>query len=152
MPANTDYKELFHVFNSAQVEYLVVGGHAVMFYSEPRYTKALDLWGNPTPENAARVYRALAAFGAPLCDVSIADFTREELIYQIGVAPSRIDIIMSIGGADFAAAFARHSTSTYDGVPIFLIGREELIAAKRAVGRQQDLLDVEKLLAHRPDR
>lgn len=145
MPANSDFRDLFRLFNEEGVEYLVVGAHAVMFYAEPRYTKDLDVWVNPTPDNAERVYRALAAFGAPLQGVAPADLCQSHLVYQIGVAPNRIDVLMGIGGVDFPTAWAGRVHSTYDDVPISIIGRRELIASKRAVGRGQDLLDLERL-------
>jgi hypothetical protein len=122
MPSNPDFRDLFSIFNEEQVEYLVAGAHAVMFHAEPRYTKDLDIWVNPTPANAERVYRALQRFGAPLTGVTSADFTNPELIYQIGVAPNRIDVMMGIAGADFPAAWADRAASTYDGVPISIFG------------------------------
>jgi len=145
MPANPDFKDLFKSLNAESVEYLVVGAHAVMFYAEPRFTKDLDIWVNPSPENAARVFRALSRFGAPLQGVKTRDFTDPKLIYQIGIAPNRIDIIMDIGPVEFADAWKNRVESTYGGVPIAIIGKRQLIKAKRAIGRPQDLLDTQRL-------
>lgn len=145
MPANPDFKELLSIFNAEHVEYLVAGAHAVIYHTEPRYTKDLDIWVNPTPANAARVHRALSRFGAPLREVTVADFCDPETIYQIGVAPNRIDIIAGVDGVTFAEAWADRVETTYAGVPIPLMGKASLIKAKRAAGRPQDLLDLDKL-------
>lgn len=150
MPANPDFSELFSTFNDEQVEYLVAGAHAVIFHAEPRYTKDLDIWVRPVPGNASRVYRALSRFGAPLRDVKVEDFHDEDLVYQIGVAPNRIDILMGIAGVSFEEAWEDRVESTYDGIPIRLLGRKTLIRAKKVAGRKQDLLDVERLEAHGP--
>jgi hypothetical protein len=145
MPANPDFKELLSIFNDEGVEYLVAGAHAVMYHTEPRYTKDLDVWVNPTPENAARTFRALARFGAPLREATAKDFCDPDAIYQLGVAPNRIDIIMGIAGVSFTEAWADRVETTYAGVPICLMGKATLIKAKQASGRPQDLLDLEKL-------
>jgi len=145
MPANPDFKDLFSIFNEEGVEYLVAGAHAVIYFSEPRYTKDLDIWVNPTPGNAARVWRALTRFGAPLSGVTQADFHDQELIYQIGVEPNRIDVIMGVAGVSFGEAWQGRVQSSYGGVPINIMGKDDLIAAKEAAGRPQDLLDLAKL-------
>jgi len=145
MPANRDFKELFCAFNEENVEYLVVGAHAYIFYAEPRYTKDLDIWVNPTEANARRVLRALAKFGAPLADVSPADLTNPEMVLQIGVEPNRFDILMGITGVDFEPAWTNRSPSTYDGIPINILGKVDLIRNKRACGRPKDMIDIERL-------
>lgn len=147
MPANSDFRDLFRALNEEGAEYLVAGAYAVMHYAEPRYTKDLDVWVNPTPANAARVFSALVRFGAPLEDVSQADFTNGDLVYQIGVAPNRIDIIMGVAGLEFDEAWADRTESTYAGEPIHILGKGSLIRAKQAAGRPQDLLDAARLLA-----
>ncbi len=147
MSANPDFKDLFSIFNEEQVEYLVAGAHAVIFYAEPRYTKDLDIWVNPAPANASRVYKALARFGAPLKNISRDDFSREEMIYQVGIEPNRIDILMGVGGVSFAEAWKCREESSYAGVPIHIMGKDNLIKSKVAAGRPQDLLDIEKLRA-----
>lgn len=99
----------------------------------------------PTPENAKRVFRVLARFGAPLQGVTARDFADPDMIYQISVAPNRIDVIMGIACVDFDRAWANRAEYTYGGVPIHVIGKQDLICAKRASGRPQDLLDAENL-------
>ncbi len=145
MAVNRDYKDLFRIFCTEKVEYLVVGAHAVVYYTEPRYTKDLDVWVSPSRENAERVWRALAEFGAPLMGVTLDDFGNQETIYQLGIEPNRIDILMGIGGVEFEDAWQDKEDSTYDGIPIFIIGKASLIAAKKAAGRPQDLIDIEWL-------
>jgi hypothetical protein len=145
MPVNNDFKDLFALFNKEKVEYLVVGAHAVIFYAEPRYTKDLDIWINPTKVNAIRVMKALEEFGAPLENVTVDDFTDSEKIFQIGVAPNRIDILMGIAGVDFATAIENKTISSYDDLPISILGKEELIISKKTIARPQDLLDIERL-------
>jgi len=147
MAHNPDFSDLFSAFSDECVEYLIVGAHAVVHYTVPRYTKDLDVWVNPTAENAARVYRALATFGAPLQDIAPASFTQPDLIYQIGIEPNRIDILMSVGDLPFAEAWANRVETTYDGIPVQLIGKVDLIAAKRFADRPQDRLDISRLLA-----
>ena len=145
MPLNEDFKDLFTALNAESVEYLVVGGYAVIFYAEPRFTKNIDIWVNPTPENAARVLRALARFGAPLGDITEKDLTNRELVYQIGIAPNRIDIVMDAGGPSFSDAWKNKTTASYGDAPIFIIGKNDLLRSKKAMGRPQDLLDAEML-------
>jgi hypothetical protein len=147
MPVNPDYRDLFRIFFEEKVEYLIVGAYAVTYYAEPRYTKDLDILIRPSLENAKKTWAALERFDAPLTDISAADLTNPDLVYQIGVEPNRIDVLMSITGIDFEEAWHHRVESTYGGVPIYLISREDLITAKKASGRPQDLLDLEKLLA-----
>jgi hypothetical protein len=147
MAANPDFKDLFAALCDQQVEYIVVGAHAVMIFTEPRYTKDLDVWVRPTPDNAARAFRALQAFGAPLADLTEADLATPGVVFQIGIPPNRIDIITKIDGVEFADAWPRRVESTYDGVAIALLSLQDLIQNKRASGRQQDLLDLERLEA-----
>jgi hypothetical protein len=142
---STDWTELLKLFNDHEVRYLVVGGYAVMKYSEPRFTKDLDLWVEASAENARCVYVALRAFGAPLTNLTEADFAREGFFYQMGRPPTRVDILMSIDGVRFADAWANRMDADLDGVRVTLISRQDLITNKRATGRPQDLLDLANL-------
>ena len=142
---NSDFKDLLRLFNAEQVEYLVIGGYAVIEYTEPRYTKDLDVWVRAEPANAERVFRALAKFGAPLGGVTAADFAEEGYIFQIGVAPIRVDILMSVEGLTFSEAWPNRTAISFDGSDAWVISRTDLIRTKRASGRTQDLLDVENL-------
>ena len=145
MPANKDYKDLFKILNEEKVEYLIVGAHAVIYYAEPRYTKDLDIWVNPSQENSKRVWKALSKFGAPLTEITLKDFQDSELIYQIGIEPNRIDILMGVAGLDFEVAYSNKSLSTYDGEPINILNKKDLIKTKKTTGRAQDIIDIENL-------
>src|SRR5207245_10959189 len=128
----SDYRELLEVVNAFDVRYLIVGGHAVMMYTEPRLTKDLDLWIASDLQNAERVYAALTRFGAPLSGCTAADFTREELWFQIGVAPVRVDILLSITGGSFEEAWSRRVASAFLGVPAYFILKGVLILTKES--------------------
>ncbi len=145
MPANLHFKELLQKLNEYQVRYLVVGAYAVMNYTEPRYTKDFDIWVEPTLENAERVLRALADFGAPTSEVTIEDFTNSDLIFQIGIAPHRIDIIMGVKGVNFAEAWSRRVEAKFEDQTMDLICKSDLMISKQAAGRPQDLIDLEEL-------
>ena len=148
MPVNRDFSDLFSAFNAAQVRYLLVGGYAIAVHAEPRHTRDLDVWVEPTAENSVRVFEALAAFGAPLQDVAPSDFARPGLIFQLGVPPNRIDVITGITGVSFTEAWEGRAQTTYGGHAVPVIGRRELIQNKRATGRPQDAIDVELLEKH----
>lgn len=145
---NPDFSDLFAALNAVGAKYLVIGAHAVAFHAEPRFTKDLDVWIEPNPGNAAQVFAALEAFGAPLGGVSEADFASPGITFQIGVAPNRIDIVTEIDGVGFAEAWPARAISRYGEQPIAIIGREELLRNKLAAGRPQDLLDIELLRRH----
>lgn len=142
---NSDYRDLLQTFCDYGVEFMIVGAHALSFHGHSRYTDDFDVWIRPTPENAQRVYHALAAFGAPLQKVAPDDFTSDDLIFQIGVAPIRIDVITAIEGVLFDEVWPDRVSATYGGVPVSIIGREALIKNKRAAARPKDLADVEAL-------
>jgi hypothetical protein len=93
MNGNRDFRDLLQCLNEAGARYLIVGAYAVIYHSEPRYTKDLDIWTEPTPDNAGRVWNALVQFGAPLADLTIADLTNPDVVFQMGIEPNRIDII-----------------------------------------------------------
>src|SRR5579872_5468196 len=134
-----DFKELLSLFNDEGVRYLIVGAFALAHFGRPRYTKDLDVWVDPNGDNPARVFRSLAKFGAPLAGVSVDDFADEDAVFQIGIEPLRIDILVGISGVTFGNAWPRRVTSEYGGIPVNVIGRDDYLANKRASGRPQDL-------------
>ena len=142
---NSDFKELLATLNAHSVEYLVVGAHALAAHGHVRATKDLDVWVKPSASNAARVLHALAEFGAPLADLTIDDLSRPGLIFQIGVAPVRIDVITRIDGVDFDSAWPDRLQAKLGGEIVPVLSRVHLIANKKAAGRLQDLADVERL-------
>ncbi len=142
---NRDYVEMLAALSAAGADYLVVGAHALTAYGRPRATGDLDLWIRPTEENARRVWAALVAYGAPLAELTPADLSTSDLVYQIGVAPNRIDLLTGVTGVSFDEAWAGRGSLTLDGVVVPVIGREALIRNKRALGRPRDLADVAEL-------
>ncbi len=144
---NRDFSELLATFAAHDVRFLVVGGYAVTFHSQPRFTKDLDVWVDPTPDNAVRVYAALAAYGAPLTThgVAVDDFARPGVVYQIGLPPNRIDILTAVDGLQFTDCWPRRAVSTYGPQPVAYLAKTDLIKNKRTVGRPQDLLDADNL-------
>jgi len=142
---NPDFRDLLSAFSAAEVRFLVVGGHAVSFHAVPRYTKDIDLWIEPSPENARRTWDALACFGAPLEGVSVEDLQTPGTVVQIGVEPNRIDLLTRVAGLDFPTAWSRRVPSTYDSVPVAFPCLDDLLLSKRACGRPQDLLDAQWL-------
>lgn len=142
--ATPEFKELLSTFNEHGVKYLVVCAFAVMVYSEPRYTKDLDVWVEASRENASRVYAALRDFGAPLAGLTEEDFVSSGF-YQMGRPPGRIDVLMSLDGLDFEAAWENRFEAAFRGVPTNYIGKEELLRNKQLAGRYQDLADIENI-------
>lgn len=143
--ANSDFRDLLAEFNVQDVEFLIVGAHALAAHGLVRATKDLDVWVKPTAENALRVLDALREFGAPLHDLTTEDLSTPGTIFQIGVAPVRIDLITDIDGVNFAEAWAGRFETTYADQPVGVLSRQHLIQNKLAVGRDQDLVDVKWL-------
>jgi len=143
---NPDYSDMLSAFADAGVDYLVIGAYAMAAHGHPRATGDIDLWIRSTSTNANRVLEALSAFGAPLTEVDREDFQTPDTVFQIGVSPRRIDILTTIEGVDFEEAWSERVTIEIDGLTVPIIGRKHLIANKRALGRQQDLADIERLL------
>jgi predicted nucleotidyltransferase len=140
-----DYRDLLKLLNKHRAQYLIVGAYAVIYYTEPRYTKDLDILVNPSIKNAHKVWKALKEFGAPLKGVKPQDFTREDLVYQIGVAPIRVDVMMNIPKINFSTAWKRRTISSFEGVKVNIMGVKELIDSKSKIKRHIDISDVENL-------
>jgi hypothetical protein len=142
---NPDFVDLLRAFVAADVRFLIVGAYALALHGRPRATGDLDVWIDATPENAPRVMRALATFGAPLHDVSVEDFSRAGIVYQIGLPPGRIDILTQLTGITFADAWPDRQRGRFGDIDVDFIGREAFIRNKRATGRTRDLGDIEAL-------
>jgi hypothetical protein len=145
-----DFKDLLSAFNAHGVKYLVVGGHAVSFHSQPRATKDLDIFIKADPANAHATYAALAAFGAPLGGISESDLADPKKFIRLGEPPVAVDLLPGIDGVDFDEAWERRIGDVIDeksGLTIFFIGKNDLIASKLAAGRMRDLADVEEIRA-----
>lgn len=145
MQLHSDWIALLREFNAAGVEYMVVGAAAINYYGIPRATRDFDVWVRPSRENAPLVYRALANFGAPMDQVTIADFEDDDTVWQLGVEPLRVDVLTGIEGVTFDDAWPRREHATIDGLEVPVISRRDLIVNKRTVGRHQDLADLELL-------
>lgn len=145
MFVNSDFTDLLKIFNANNVKYLVIGGYAVVQYSEPRYTKDLDLWISTDHTNATAVYKALQEFGAPLSNLTVDDFAEEGYFYQMGVPPVRVDILMGIPGGNFEEAWQKRAEVDFDDLKVSFISKADLITVKLASGRPQDLIDAKNL-------
>ena len=142
---NPDYRDILSIFNEEKVEYLVVGAYALAAHGLPRATGDIDLWIDRDERNAHRAWRSLVKFGAPLSDLRESDFSSPGMVYQIGVAPNRIDILTSIDGVEFNDAWRQRIEVTIEGLLVFVISRAHLIANKKTVGRPQDLADIDRI-------
>jgi hypothetical protein len=140
-----DFKEFVALLNAHGVEYLIVGGYAMALHGRPRNTGDLDVWIARTPDNAARLMKALEAFGFGGLGLSLRDFETPEQVVQLGYPPFRIDLLTDIDGVQFADAWLRRETVVHEGMPLHFIGRDDLKANKRAAGRPRDLDDLEQL-------
>jgi hypothetical protein len=118
----------------------------LMKYGEPRYTKDLDVWVHNSPQNSARVVGALRQFGAPLerDGITIETFTGKQVVYQMGIAPVRIDILTEITGVEFPDAWGKRVASTFFGIPVYFISLDDLVTNKQALGRSSDLKDLKR--------
>lgn len=140
-----DFKEFVQSLNENKVRYLVIGGYAVAFHGHPRYTKDLDVWVESSPENAARVVRALEQFGFASLGLKAEDFLASDQVIQMGFPPNRIDVLTSVEGIEFEGCYASRVQVVIDGMRVNFIDLENLKKNKRAAGRAQDLADLEKL-------
>lgn len=145
MQIPSDYKDLLKILNKHKVKYLIVGAYAVIYYTEPRYSKDIDIWVGPEIENAKRVFEALKEFGAPLRGMTFNDFTNKNLFYQMGVAPVRVDIIMGISDINFDTAWKSRIKTKIDNIETNIIGIEELLDSKEKIKRPVDLIDIKNL-------
>jgi hypothetical protein len=143
-PPNRDHGDFLACLNRQSVRVLVVGAHALAVHAKPRYTKDLDLFVEPSVENARRIVAAIADFGFGDLGISESDFL-EHRIVQLGMPPNRIDLMTSIDGVTFEEAWAGRIEGTFAGEQVFFIGRDELTRNKAASGRPQDLADLDTL-------
>ncbi len=142
---NRDFVEMLSALSEAGADYLVVGAHALAAHGVPRATGDLDIWVRPTRDNAERVWAALERFGAPLDELALADLHSPDVVFQIGVAPNRVDLLTSITGVTFDEAWPDRIHVQLSGLEVPTIGREALIRNKRAVGRPRDMADIAEL-------
>jgi predicted nucleotidyltransferase len=142
---NPDFKDMLFALSDAKIDFLLVGAYAVAAHGHPRATGDLDIWVRPNVETAPKVFRVLAEFGAPMHDLSVDDLAKPRMVFQIGVEPSRIDLLTAISGVEFDDAWTRRLAVEMDGIDLCVIGRDDLIVNKRACGRPKDIADAEAL-------
>ncbi len=145
METNRDFKELLELFNEKKVEYILVGAYALAFHGLPRNTGDMDIWINPSPQNAPLIIKALEDFGFGSLGLTELDFTAADTVIQLGVVPSRIDILTEISGVAWTDAWANKNTGLYGDIPIFFLGKGEFIRNKQCTGRLRDLADIEAI-------
>ena len=145
MRLNRDLREFLELLNSRRVEYVIVGAHCLAFHGRPRYTGDLDILIQPTAENATKLVELLHEFGFADAGFTRFDFTEAEQVIQLGRPPHRIDLLTTLTGVSTSEAFSSKLAAEIDGVPVFILSKEMLIRNKRAVGRPQDLADLDDL-------
>lgn len=142
---NPDFLDLLRAFAARNVRFLIVGAYALGVHGRPRATGDLDVWVDATPENAPRVMQALKDFGAPTTEISAADFSQPGVVFQIGLAPARIDVLTKLSGLTFDEAWPARHRAPFGPLDVDFIGRADFIKNKRATGRAKDLGDIEGL-------
>ena len=142
---NSDYREMLQLLLEEQVRFMIVGAYALGAQGYPRATGDMDIWVEPSPENAPKVIRTLRRFGAPLFNVTAQDFATAGTIFQIGVVPRRIDLITHIDGVEFEQAYSRKDMVAVDGLPTPVLSVNDLIINKESTGREKDVLDAKML-------
>ena len=139
---NKDYKEMLQFLLNNKVKFLVVGAYAMGAYGYPRATGDFDIWVEASEENSKRIYKALEQFGAPLMELTEKTFCQKDIIFQIGVAPRRIDIITHVDGVTFGKAYESRKNIEIEDMNVPFISKADLIKNKKATGRDKDRLDV----------
>jgi hypothetical protein len=142
---NEDYKEMLRALLNNKVKFLVVGAYAMGVYGYPRATGDMDIWVEPSHDNSEKTYQALKEFKAPLFELTTKTFCKKGIIFQIGLAPRRIDVITKIDGVDFKKAYAKRENIEIDKLKIPFLSKTDLIKNKESTGREKDRLDVQYL-------
>jgi len=144
---NEDYRDILSALVGRQAKFLIVGAHALAAHGYPRATVDIDIWIERSPQNASRVWGALADFGAPLGDLDVQekDLTQPELVVQFGLPPNRIDILTGVSGLDFDSAWTHRIEEVLEGVRVPVLSLMDLVENKRASGRDKDRIDLKGL-------
>lgn len=143
---DSNFCDLLYAFHSCHVRYLVIGGWAVSVHAQPRATQDMDIFVSPDPQNLTAVYEALVQFGAPLENVEESQFLETGTFFRMGLPPCQVDIFPEIPGVEFEACWPNRTKIALDAessLSIDVISPQDLIAAKLASGRAQDLADVQ---------
>ena len=144
---NHDFRDLLLAFNKTEVEYMLVGGYAVILHGYERVTGDLDIWVHCTEQNYTKIEKAFLFFGMPLFDMTLQNFldTAKCDVFRFGRRPIAIDIMTKVKGLDFLMAFEKSEVKIIDGFPVKLIHYSHLIISKREAGRNKDLNDLDNL-------
>ena len=145
MEAQPDFKELLALFNALHVKYIIVGGYALAFHGAPRMTGAIDIFVEPSKDNALKILEVLKEFGFGHIGLKIEDFSQRNNVIQLGRPPVRIDILTSLTGVSWEKVYRTKKKGEYGGTPVFFIGRKMLLKNKRSIGRKKDQADLEAL-------
>ena len=145
MEAQKDFKELLELLNKHEVEYAIVGAYALAFYGCPRYTGDIDILVAPKVNNAKKIMKAISEFGLILKNLKVEDFLASGQVIQLGLSPVRIDIFTSLTGVSWQQVYSNKTKGKYADVPVYFMGKKELIANKKALGRHKDLADLEAI-------
>lgn len=147
---NPDFRDMLSALHAEHVEFLLVGAYALAAHGLPRATGDMDIWMRCSDENAQRVWRALQRFGAPLADLTLDDLKTPDTVFQIGVAPRRIDLLTSIDGVEFDEAWPQRMNIEVEGQTFAVLSRAHLLQNKKASGRPRDLADAAWLESEEP--
>jgi len=139
---NEDYREILQILLRNEVKFLVVGAYAMAAYGYPRATGDFDIWVDTTLENSQRIYKSVSDFGAPLAEITERTFTEKGIVFQIGVAPRRIDIITHIDGVEFHNAYQDKEEVEIENMKIPFLSKSNLIKNKKSTGREKDKIDI----------
>ena len=142
---NEDYKDMLQALSDENVKFILIGAYAMAAHGYPRATMDIDIWIMPSPENVDAVFRALQRFGAPLHNLTTKDLQIDGTIFQIGVAPRRIDIITGVSGLKFEETYQNALLINIEGIDVRIPAINDLISNKKATGRTKDMADVEAL-------
>jgi len=144
---NKDYKDMLRALSGEKVKFLLIGAYAMAAHGYPRATMDIDIWIMPSLQNADAVLRALRRFGTPLHNLTREDLRQDGTIFQIGVAPRRIDLITAASGLQFEEVYKRSLSVNIEGIEVHIPSIDDLIRNKRESGRTRDLADAEALEA-----
>ncbi|MBI1226204.1 MAG: hypothetical protein GC192_13295 [Bacteroidetes bacterium] len=144
---NLDFQDFIRCFNDGKVEYVLLGGYAVILHGYPRTTGDMDIWVRKTPENYYKIRKAFAAFGMSIFDMTEANFLNNPAVnvFTFGVSPVSIDLMTAVKGLEFEAAFKNSEIHELEGLKVRVVHFNDLIQAKTAAGRAKDLNDIEHL-------
>ena len=144
---NQDFKDFIHCLNLCNVDYLIVGGYAIIHYGHSRTTGDIDIWVRKSEDNYKKILEAFLKFGMPVFDMTIENFLSnpEMNVFTFGKQPISIEILTSVKGLEFEETYGNAIRTTWDSVPVKVIDLKHLISAKKAAGRYKDLDDLENI-------